>query len=149
MDFPREQESKSGGRFLDIKDQDTVRGVFRGKPYEFFGKFEGGRTVQCNEDDPAAKWKFRINFIINENGAYVAKIWEKGWKVYKQLKALNKEYPLESTFVSISRSGSEINDTVYTILPARESKVEHDVEKQLAAVKLLELSPKGSEVPFK
>jgi hypothetical protein len=125
-------ESKS---FLRLKDGESAAGVFRGDPYEFFVLWENKQATVVQEGTPGAKFRFRINFIIKmPNGAYEARILEQGSTVYKDLKAIHKEYNLEQTAVKITRQGSTMNDTHYSLMPLRAP-----VTEEVGKVKLLGL----------
>src|SRR5258706_16459552 len=83
---------------LKLKDKDTIRGVFRGEIYDFRQHWEGNKSFPCpgkTQCDKCAKgdkssFRFKVNFIIKENGMYIAKVWDQGWTVYQLLKALHE-----------------------------------------------------------
>jgi hypothetical protein len=145
------REDNSGGvsseSFLKLKDKDTVTGVFRGEPYDFMQHWVGNRSTPCTEDKscPHCKdgnkpsFRFRINFIVKAEGAYKAMIFEQGWTVYTDLRALNKDYSLEKYAMKITRSGTTKNDTKYTILPVPKGELNDAALKALAGVTLNDL----------
>lgn len=110
------QRPKEKSVFLKLKDGESAVGVFRGELHEFYSRKDGQKNVPCNPDDLGAKFRFKINFVINDNGQYVAKIWEQGAKMHETLEQFNNDYPLENTIVKISRKGDKL-ETTYTILP--------------------------------
>lgn len=154
--YNKSEEGGGGKNFLKIADGKSVVGIFRGDPREIQTHWIGSRSYICTEDascqhcqaglDPS--FRFRINVIINENGAYVAKVWEQGKRVYNQLAALAESgYELEKTIVQISRQGDTKDNTVYTVLP-RPGKlgiVDAVTEKKIASVALIPLG--GDEKP--
>lgn len=160
MKFDKAPEISDGGSktFLKLKNGDSVKGVFRGDVYEFFCKWDGQKSVACAETDEKARFRFRINFVMKENGAFTSKIWEQGAVVYNQLKDLHSEYDLTKTLVTIKRSGSDLT-TTYSILPVKDGHVTPELERNLSDIRLQELGQKGNthetqtfenfdEVPF-
>ncbi len=130
-------DGPTGSTFLKIADGESKRGVFRGEIYEFFSKWEGGKSLVCEPNEPGAKRRFKINFITEENGGLVAKVWECGILVYQQLKDINDEYPLDETKVKVTRSGTG-KDTSYMILPLLSAK-EKLTPKQLDKIQSIDL----------
>lgn len=141
-------ESSDNKNFLKLKDKDAVKGVFRGDVHEFSQHWVQGQTGRTSKpclgdgcpiclDGNKASFRFMINFIVNENGSFVAKTWEQGSTVYCQLRDLQKSgYDLEKTVMVIRRTGSGPNDTSYTILPDPKSPFTPVLEQKLAQVKL-------------
>ena len=116
--------SESAGTFLKIKPGESIVGIFRGEPHDYRTHWVNNRSQECTGDGcdncgqgVKSAFKFRINFMVKEGNAYVAKIWEQGARVYNSLKALSADYNLEETVVKISRQGSGKDDTVYSVLP--------------------------------
>lgn len=142
MQFSGSPKPKGGGNFLRLKDNDLVRGVFRGEPVEFYNKWENGKSHACDAYEEGARFRFRINFVTRENDTLVAKIFEQGPTVYQMLKDLHQEYNLEETIVTIKRTGNDLNNTSYTILPAKENKVASEMEEQLKKLALNDLTPR-------
>lgn len=142
MDFT--ETPPSGNRnFLKLKDKESVEVVFRGTPHIFYKIWDNGKSKICDETHPDAKWSFRINAIMKENGLYIAKIWEGGVTVYNMLKDLNEEYPLETTVVKITRSGMG-TDTVYSSIPLLKKQINPET---FIDVKLNDLSFKKNSLP--
>ena len=132
MQFNASPDIGNGGSqdlFVKLKDKESIVGVFRGQPYEFRIHWVDKRSKPCLPPcelcDQKVKFsfQFRLNFITRVSGNWVAKILEKGSVVYDSLKQLNEDYPLEKYAVRIIRSGSQMNDTVYTILPIPRGEV--------------------------
>lgn len=157
MKFKDNVVTGGGGKhFLKFKAGDSHRGVFRGEPYDFKIHWAQGHTTPCAGDECTeckagnkTKFRFRLNFITLENGAYVAKIFEQGAKVYNQLKGLASEYELEGTAVKIQRFGSTKDDTSYSVMPLP-TPLTDDIKQKISAVKLHDLaspSESGSSEP--
>lgn len=128
------QTNNSGGLFIKLKDGESVQCVLRGEPKVFYVQWENGKSSECSKGAKGAKFRFRINAIVNEDKKYVAKILEQGAVMYSDLKALNEEYPLEETLVKITRHGTG-TDTTYTVMPTRQQPD----EKTLKLIELVEL----------
>lgn len=141
----KEKLPSTGKYFLRLKSGDSVKGVFRGEPYDFKQHWVNQRGSVCEGDGcPHCKegkkpsFRFRLNFVLSENGAMVAKIFEQGWMVYESLRSLHgADYDLEKTVVQITRHGSG-QDTTYSVIPLQGAKgqVTEGFEKQLGAVAL-------------
>lgn len=133
---PSQIKTGDGGNFLKVKNKETVSVVFRGEPYEFYSVF--GSKSAVPEGTKGSKFRFLINAIVFEDGKFVAKPWEQGISVYKQLAHLNKEFGLEGK-MKITRSGSGKDDTEYSILPDIKAPLSDAQKKQLDAVALVDL----------
>lgn len=147
MKFGKEFSVGGGSQnHLKIADKQSVIGVFRGEPLEFSSKWVGNKSVACDENDPDARDRFKINFVTKTpDGQYQPLVWEQGPVVYNTLKDLNVDYPLEQTIVKITRRGTG-KDTEYSILPIPNNKVTPQLEQLLAAVKLNELTVAAATV---
>lgn len=111
----KDTPAKTNLSFLKLKDGDSCIGVFRGEPHEFYEIFKQGEVPPGTK---GASFRFRINFVMREGSAYVAKVFQNGITAYKTLQHLNQEYDgLENVVVKITRTGSTKDDTVYHVLP--------------------------------
>ena len=128
MKFRDDLPEPDTGKFLKLKDGESVAGVFRGEPYIFYNKWVNGKTQLVEEGCPDGKMRFRLNFVVNEPTGLVVKIFENGRTVYDQLKEINDEYDLEKTIIKISRKGEKL-ETTYTILPLINKNVDSVLEK--------------------
>lgn len=150
MDFPEVSNGgggMSGKNFLKLKDGESVRGVFRGVPVIFRQHWSNGRGIVCPgkacelcAEKNKALFRFRLNFVMQEGGQYVAKIVEQGWQFFNALKQLNEEFPLENYVVKIIRTGSG-SDTKYQVIQTQNGLISNGTKKGVEAVQLHELSP--------
>lgn len=140
------------GNFIQLKDKDIVQGVFRGKFHYSEMHWVGSKSTTCpgkeicdlcRADPRSARFKFKVNFIVKEGDQYIAKIFEQGPAVYRQLKELNEEFSIDKNIIKISRSGSSQNDTRYTILPSSAGPVTPALEAKLATIELHKLDGKS------
>lgn len=143
MKFNKATENKSN-LFVTIKPNESVVGVLAGDPYEY-SQHWGKPPIICPESDCKQcsdglkpQFRFRLNFIINENGAYTPKILEMGWTVYKQLKDLNDDYDLTKHLIKIRRDGTG-KDTKYNVIVPPKSELSEDQLKNIAALELVNL----------
>ena len=149
MKFDTNYEGGSGGIFLKLGDGEAVTGVFRGEPFDWRQHWLNGKGIACTgkgcqhcETDKAS-FRFKINFVVNENGAMTPKIFESGWGFYESLKSLQETgYNLERTTVRLHRSGLK-TDTKYTVVPVPNGEINDEVEGQISQIKLLDLKPKN------
>lgn len=134
------------GRWLHLKDGESAKGVFRGEAYEFFIKWDGGKSSEVTSGTPGASSRFRLNFVTKIEGKYTAVTWEFGITVYNQLADLNELYPLETSVVVVSRQGATKDDTRYTILPVPGAQLHGEQLKQIESVELNILQGKPKEL---
>lgn len=152
MKFPERQENQNAKALLKLKAGESVVGVFRGEPRIFRQHWEivGGqkRPIECGgvrgcercKVDPKTVHRFQLNFVTKENAVYVAKIFEGSYSSQKDLEELNKDYPLETTVLKITRTGSG-TDTRYSFVPKPNSTLSPAQEAELSKVHLNVLDP--------
>lgn len=121
--------------FLKFKDGESHIGVPRGEVYEFYQKWENNRSKVVDANDPDGKSRFRINFVVQEDGKFVPRILEFGLTVYNQLADIAEEYDITQTKLKITRRGTG-TDTVYMVLPLLKEPIPAKVMKQIEAVPL-------------
>lgn len=152
MKFKKIDHGTGNDSFLTLKDGDKVKGVFRSDPHEFRQHFD--KTTQtssvCLESRQCplcvqghkSSYRFFTNFIIKgEDGAYIAKIFAGGSTVAQQLDALSQDCDLQTTIVTIRRSGSGL-ETTYSIGPiVGDNVLKNGALKAVQATKLLDLEP--------
>ena len=117
MKFRKDLPTGDGKNYLKLKSGESVTGIFRGETYEFTQLWGGPKPIEVEDGTPGGKFRFRINFVVKEGAAYVVKVFEQGSKVYSAMAELNDIYPLDKTLMRITRQGSTMNDTTYSILP--------------------------------
>lgn len=168
MKFPDFNTGGPGGKaFVKLKDGESIKGVFRGDPHPFRqhwvenrGVFCPGKSCPLCAEGEKSSFRFRINFVMQENGAWVAKVFEQGWTSYDYLKSMHEsDYDLEKTLIKITRRGTG-TDTSYSILPVPNGTLKKPDVDAIAAVALHDLSPKekseaaatpeesGEDIPF-
>jgi len=143
----KELTSNVTKNLLKMKSGEEVRGVFRGDPVDFRQHWIANRSYLCSGNSTCeyckagekSSFRFRINIVINENGAHVAKVFEQGKSVYEALKSLNTDYALEKNQVKIKRMGSG-TETLYTILPVPNGELKDGALKAIEAIPLVDLS---------
>lgn len=157
MKFKELEPLQSGANVPRIKlsDGQSVKGVFRGEPYDFYKHWIGGRTVVCPGRDKGCEhckagekfsFRFTINFVTKEGDQFVAKVFEGGRPTYLDLAELSREYDLKTHIVKIGRKGSGA-DTRYTIIPQADGKLQPAALQKIEAVKLVDLAPQAKPAP--
>jgi hypothetical protein len=110
-------EGNGISNFLKISDGQSATGVFRGECHEFWQSWpKGGQKQVFSEPMPGSQTRFRANFIVHEEGKFVARVWEFGLKVYNMLAEIGENYDLDNTKIKISRRGND-KSTQWIILP--------------------------------
>lgn len=114
MSWDKMKETRQeGGKYIRLKDGESIQGVFAGAPRVFYKNF----SSKEERDTPATGFSFRfqINFLVKEGEIYVAKIFEQGYTVRSTLLTVRDEYGMDCVY-KISRKGSGMEDTEYSIL---------------------------------
>jgi hypothetical protein len=132
--------SKGGGvsdpNVISLKGGQSIVGVLKGDLHEFEKPFKPGEKP---------KFRFRVNFIMKEDGKLVARILEQGWKVYKQLEELQLAgWNLKETKIRVSRQGTTQQDTIYTVT-AMPEKIPPAALEEINKVKLHPLDGAGNQ----
>ncbi len=150
MMFKPRQKGSSIKNLLKLKDGESFTGVFQGEPRTFFQHWSDGHSAPCTRNEEGGcdackagdkgSFRFRVNLVAFTDGAWGARVFEGGGMVYDQLVGLAKEYDLAVTKVRISRTGSKMNDTRYTIMPTKDSVLPAEV---LASIARVQLNPLG------
>lgn len=151
MKFPAKGDSGSSKDFIRLKDGESVEGVFMGDPIDFKNHFKMGNCtgpgckICATPGAPKAGFKFRINFIVKENGALLAKIFEQGWTVYESLAALNDEYEKSGADISrqkfrITRKGTGPEGTAYHVVAIPNGLLNDEIAGIIKKVQLKDLN---------
>lgn len=147
-----QEEGEGGGKdLIKLKDKEHVYGVLRGEMYEFRQHWpEPKKSVVCSGEgcplcarQMKASFRFRVNMIVSEGGGWTPKILEQGWKVYEQLRNINKENPIENVLLKLSRTGSGQNDTQYFAMPVK--PLTPDVATSIEAITLHDVRAFGQD----
>jgi hypothetical protein len=140
LKFDQEPVTGGGGNYIKISDGESVTGVLRGEvktAYILWGDDKVKQVV--DRGTPGARFTFTVNMVVfDAKGNLEAKLLEHGAKMYKELKALSEEYDLENTVIKIKRTGSTMNNTVYSIMPLAKAMQPATIAK-LEALELLPL----------
>lgn len=128
------ESSGSNANYIRLKSGEFVECIFRGSPYTFYQKFKDANEYA--EPGEGRSLKFRINVIVKEGSVYVAKIFQQGGTVLKDLIAARNEYGLDTVF-KIKREGTGKDDTKYYIL--FKASLTDEQKKLFATIDLLEL----------
>lgn len=154
--FPALKELENNSRsanILKLKPGEEVKGLFRGNSFKFYqhwiqgqkqpslcGKTDGNFCHYCDQGMKVTT-RFKVNFLLNENGKIKPMIFEQGMGTLRDLAALNEMTPLDKSYVKIKRIGSG-KDTRYPIIVIQQ--VEPGVLKKLEGIKLFDLKPKDT-----
>lgn len=134
----REMPNREGNgisNYLKMDDGQNVTGVFRGEVHEFYQTWPpGGQKQIFDVPTTGASPRFKANFVMHEDGKFVAKVWEFGLTVYNQLAEISENYNIEETKVKITRRGVS-KSTQWMIIPL--GPVD---KKALAPIKAVELN---------
>ena len=142
MQFNESPDIGGGGMFLRLKDGESVKGIPRGSNKVFYVRWNGTHSEPCEKGDEGAKFRFKFNLVINENGEYKAKVFENGAALYNAMKELSEDYDLTQTVVKIKREGNGL-DTKYYVTPMPQ-KIDATQLKQIKSVELNSLEAQGS-----
>lgn len=129
----------SAGTFLKIDDNSSVNGIVRGEVLEFYQDWpKGGEKLAFDKPTPGAKPRFKVNFIVFEEGRFIAKIWDYPPTVSNMLADAAEAYDLSKTKIKISKHkrGEQVS---YTILPLAGEK-DKLTPKQLKDIEAVELN---------
>lgn len=158
MKFPVVSASASGGsarEFVKLKDGESIKGVFLGEPFIYRQHWLEGRSQVCTAsacgscaEGEKPTFRFRLNFAVEDQGAWGVKILEQGWGFFNDLRALNDEYPLEKHVIKITRMGTG-TDTRYQLMPAANSLLSGATLATVARLTLHELDPLKIEAAAK
>lgn len=161
MKFPKRAAPTTDGisaaNYLRIQDGQSVTGILRGELFEFWQKWpKGGMKEVFASPTPGASPRFKVNIVIQEDGEFVARVFEFGPRVYDQFSDASSELDLSKTKIKISRRGSEKN-TTWSVIPL--GPIDARAIKSIEAVHLNTLAlpgegvasepaPSGEDVPF-
>ena len=148
-----------GGKFLKIEIGQSVTGVFRGEAVSYWQKWpKGGAKETSDEPKPGFDERFKVNFVIHEEGAFVAKILDMNLALYNQMAEVNEAYDVETIKCKISRQPAG-KGSIYLLLPLlkKDDAIAPKALKAIEAVELITLGAHsstsaevvdGKDVPF-
>lgn len=145
--FKPSESEKGSNLFLKINDGESVNLVLRGEIYTFYSIWN--KAEQCSEvvslDTLGSRRRFRVNAIVFENGAFVAKIFEFSTPLYRQFAELAEEYDVTEIKIKITRCG-EKKKTTYLMIPlfGKKDVLTPKALKEIQAVELLTLEHDSS-----
>lgn len=147
------QTGDGGGAFLKIEDNSSVNGIIRGDVLKFYQYWPRGGDKQIFDKPTAgAKPRFKVNFIVYEDGKFCAKTWEYPPTVSNMLADIAEAYDLSQTKIKISKDVHG-ERTSYRVMPLANEKLSPKVLKEINAVELntLSISPTetGPKEPLK
>jgi hypothetical protein len=129
--------------FLRLEPNKPVYALLVGDIYEFRKKFdEEGKPHIVPPGTLGAKFQFRVNAVIGENGAFVSRILEGGSMIYDRLEELHNEHDLEKVVVKIGKKGAGMNTRYSVDISAKQPSKE-----QLARMKEVPLQDLGNGSP--
>lgn len=151
MQFPNISES-TGGKYVKMKSGDRIVGLFVGDPVLFDQHWVDGKSSVCSgagcthcKAGEKPSTRFQINFLTQEEGVWMAKVFEQGKKTMKTLESFHKEYDLEKTLVTVTKQGERMT-TVYSLLPAKTNLSEAELKK-VRAIPLNKLGKQAGVAP--
>lgn len=135
-----------GGPFLKIEDNSSVTGVLRGEVFEFYQSWpEGGSKQIFDKPTAGAMPRFKVNFIVFEEGRFIAKIWDFPPTISNMLADIGDSYDLSTIKIKITknRSGKRVS---YMVLPLAGDKDKLSA-KHLKEINAVELNILGHQEP--
>ena len=144
-------------RRLSMKEGEyTIRILSAPKLYRFHWIDEVNRSINCGPDcelcasGERGQLRYAVNVIDKADG--LVKIWEFGRRVKTSIMNIADKYDDPTNYdLTVIRKGMKAEDTVYTVIPAREEKPLTDAEKKLALYdleKLYAITPKATVESF-
>jgi hypothetical protein len=140
-----EGAGNGGGKFLKIAIGQNATGVFRGEPVSYWQKWPKGGVKETSETQkPGFEERFKVNFVIHEEGVFTAKILDMNLALYNQMAEINEAYDIETIKCKISRQPSG-KGSIYLLLPLLKESIPAKALKQIEAVELIPLGPAPSQ----
>lgn len=110
-----EKELSKSGKFLKLKDGESIEVVFVGQPHTFYQAYKDPNEYQ--EWKEGRSFKFRINVAVynKEDDSFKIGLWQQSKTFLKALVEAKKEYGMDCLY-KIKRSGATKDDTTYHVL---------------------------------
>jgi hypothetical protein len=148
-----------GGKFLKVEVGQSVTGVFRGEFVSYWQKWpKGGNKETSDVEKPGFQERFKVNFVVFEDGAFVAKILDCNLFLYNQIADINESLDIETIKCKVTRQATGKGST-YFAMPVLKEPIPAKALKAIEAVELnslgLSVAPQqqatgteGENVPF-
>jgi hypothetical protein len=140
--FFKKDIPSDGGMFIKLRDGESVEGIFRGEPHEFYSVFGDKERTEYPDYVKGSSYKFKINFIVREEGKPVAKIYQGGVTVRRRLEYLFEEFGQDCVY-KIARKGSGKDDTEYFL--DKKADLNPDQVANIDKLDLCQLTAKGED----
>jgi len=151
--FPKKEErTEESKHIIRLKDKESIQGVFRGTLKEYYQHWFGPgtppaicadrRTCEHCKAKVKSSYRFRANIAVPNGAGFEMKIFEGGRTIYDQLAEIATVYDVKQHMVKLSRSGSGLNDTTYSVMPLPTGAM---AGEKLAAIERLPLHDLGVE----
>lgn len=149
MRFPKRAaptgEGIGAANYLKVEENTSITCVPRGEVFEFYQKWpKGGVKEVFAEPVPGSGRRYKINVVLQEEGKFVAKVFEFGPRVYDQFADIAEDLKITETKIKISKRGSGKN-TQWSVIPL--GAADPKALKAIAEVALHELKVPGEAAP--
>lgn len=150
------QGSGGGGKFLKIEVGQSVSVVFRGETVSYWQKWpKGGMKELSDIPKPGFQERFKVNAVVFEDGAFVAKIFDCSLATYNQIATINESMDIETVKCTVTRQATG-KGSAYFVMPNLKEPLKPQALKQVSEVALHDLSGQaaplaavsGEDLPF-
>lgn len=139
--------SGGGGKFLKIEIGQSVTGVFRGDPQVYWRKWpKGGVKQEFAVETPGAEERYKVNFVVYEDGEFKVKIFDCNVHVYNQIADINEDDDIETIKCKISRLASG-KGSIYQLKPLFKDPISPKALKEIEKLELNQLGGNGQSAP--
>jgi hypothetical protein len=133
-----------GGKFLKIEIGQSVNGVFRGEAMSYWQRWpKGGVKETSDEPKPGFAERFKINFVVHEEGAFISKIFDCNVQTYNQIAEINESMDIEAMKCKISRQPTG-KGSMYMVLPLLKEPLKPKALAEIEATELHSLGPQAN-----
>lgn len=128
-DWDTQLPEQKGGDFVKLNDGDAIVFGVVGKPYFFAEKWNDatGRSELAKDGKP------KVAFCLYDVAAKQQKILRISANTFRDLQSAMADFPPASSTYKLSRKGSTLTDTRYTVMPSKPLS-----KDDIAAIKALE-----------
>lgn len=135
------ENAKSSKDYLKIKDGEFIDIVIMGEPYTYYGKYQD--KTEYKTKVPDSSFKFKLQVVVKQDGAYVGKILNGGFFLISDIKENIDENGVDSIY-RIKRKGTGTDSRYFVIF---KTKVPEEQMKSLKDVPLPALTSNGKMQP--